>query len=85
MIIFELLQYTKRKEQRLLINTKENSNKMANVTVVEKSGEIDGRTVKWKRLVIQGWLSGELRELEIAINKEQALLADMILNSEEEK
>lgn len=56
---------------------------MANVQVLEKKAEIDGRPVNWKVLGITGYINGEFQTLEVKLNKTEAMLANMLLKSDE--
>ena len=42
---------------------------MSNVAVIEKTGEIDGKPIKWSVLAISGTLDGQPYTLEIKANK----------------
>lgn len=56
---------------------------MGKVQVVEKTGEIEGKPIKWNVLSIQGFMSGELHTLELKLMKTEATLARMLLGSNE--
>lgn len=57
---------------------------MTNVSVVEKNAEIDGKPIRWTVLAIVGSIGGETQTLELKVNKTEAMLAKLLLNSKEE-
>lgn len=65
---------------------KEGSTQMAAVVkVVEKNSEIDGKPIKWQVLSIIGFLSGDYQTLELKLTKTEAMLAKLLLSSDESK
>lgn len=44
-----------------------------------------GNTIKYKRLVVRGFLAGEFHEIELPISKDQATLYNLLANSKEEE
>jgi len=59
---------------------------MAVVKIIEHQFQNEaGQPVKYERLAIIGYVSGEVHTLELKLEKSEILLAKMLLNSEEEK
>lgn len=58
---------------------------MAVVKVVHKEAVIDDKPIKWNVLAITGYLGGDFQTLELKLSKTEAMLAGMLLNSDEEK
>jgi len=56
---------------------------MAVVKVEKKSAEIDGRPITWNVLSITGYLAGDFQTLEVKLDRTQAMLAGMLLASDE--
>jgi len=56
---------------------------MAVVKVVKKESEIDGKPISWNVLSIVGYLAGDYQELEVKLDRTQAMLAGMLLESDE--
>lgn len=56
---------------------------MALVQVLEKTGDIDGKFIKWQVLSITGYLEGLPYTLEVKVDKTQAMLAKMLLSTKE--
>lgn len=57
---------------------------MGYVTVTPKTGEIDGKPIKWQVLSISGSIDGIENTLELKLNKTEAMLAKLLLNSDEQ-
>lgn len=57
----------------------------ASIKVVNKTGEIDGKPITWNVLAITSFIGGDFQTLELKLNKTEALLANMLLGSNEEK
>lgn len=57
---------------------------MSKVYVTDKSGEIDGKPIKWVVLSISGTISGVTQTLELKMNKTEAMLARILLASNED-
>lgn len=55
----------------------------AQVTVVHKTAEIDGKPIKWNVLAITSYIGGDFQTLELKLNKTEALLCNMLLGSDE--
>lgn len=53
------------------------------VKVVKKESEIDGKPISWNVLDITGYLAGNYQTLEIKLDRTQAMLAGMLLESDE--
>lgn len=56
---------------------------MARVNVLEKTGEIDGKPIKWNVLQVTGSLDGLAHTLELKLSKTEAMLAKILLTSDE--
>lgn len=56
---------------------------MALVQVIKKSGDIDGKPINWQVLAISGTIDGITQTLELKVNKTEAMLANLLLNSKE--
>lgn len=54
---------------------------MAVVKVEEKTGEIDGKPIKWNVLAITGYMDDDFQTLELKLSKTEAMLARLLLNS----
>lgn len=54
---------------------------MALVQVITKNSEIDGKPITWKILAIAGTIEGETNTLELKLSKNEAILANLLLNS----
>lgn len=53
------------------------------VKVVKKESEIDGKPISWNVLSIVGYLAGDYQTLEVKLDRTQAMLAGMLLASDE--
>lgn len=58
---------------------------MAVVKVIEKNSEIDGRPITWNVLSITGFMQGDIQTLELKLSKTEAMLANLLLKSDENK
>jgi hypothetical protein len=56
---------------------------MTRVNVLLKNGDIDGKPITWNVLQINGTLSGQENTLELKLNKTEAMLARILLASDE--
>ena len=57
---------------------------MATVQIVKKSSEIDGKPIEWSVLQIIASVNGETLTLELKTSKTEALMARMLLASNEQ-
>jgi len=55
----------------------------AQVKVVIKNSEIDGKPITWNVLAITSYIGGDFQTLELKLSKTEALLANMLLGSDE--
>jgi len=56
---------------------------MAHVNVLLKKSEIDGKPIEWNVLQVTGTLDGLAHTLELKLSKTEAMLAKILLTSEE--
>ena len=56
---------------------------MSYVTVETKHSEIDGKPISWNVLQIGGTIDGITNTLELKLSKTEAMLARLLLNSNE--
>jgi len=57
----------------------------ASVKVIVKNSDIDGKPITWNVLAITSYIGGDFQTLELKLTKTEALLANMLLGSNEEK
>jgi len=55
---------------------------MSSVTVVVKTGNIDGKAITWTVLAIKGTIDGVENTLEIKLQKTEAMLAKILLGQQ---
>lgn len=55
---------------------------MSSVSVVTKTGNIDGKAITWTVLAIKGVIDGEENTLEIKLLKTEAMLAKILLGQQ---
>lgn len=56
---------------------------MAVIKVEKKNAEIDGKPITWNVLSITSYLAGDYQTLEVKLDRTQAMLAGMLLESDE--